>query len=240
MNREFSKEELLFNLPDFIEGRLDDSEIKEAILYEIKNNPGFREEYEMLGGTISEFRNFEFSEPPGNYFNNLIPVINEKIELQKKKLSLSKSISFLWKIAVPAAAVLLFVFTFRNYFIEKEYTVQIKNDTLIVSHNDFQVNQKQDELNSDNNTVRTEDEYDEIYDYENIMNLFSESTGSRKKINNKSENSGNVLSLDFSENKTDEDLFFSDEDDSNFEQIFENMNKDQQNELLDKLKKSKL
>lgn len=237
MNREFSKEELLFNLPDFIEGRLDNSEMKEAILYEISNNPGFREEYEMLGGTIRKFRNFELSEPPSNYFNNLLPVINEKIDNRKRKPGFSKSISFLWKIAVPAAAVLLFVFTFRSYFIEKEYTVQIKNDTPLVSQNDFQENQRQNELNTTNGIADTEDESDEIYDYENIMNLFSEPSVTKRNINNKS---GNAINIDFSDNASDEDFFFSDEEENNYEQIFENMNKDQQIELLNKLKNSKL
>ncbi|MBI5402401.1 MAG: hypothetical protein HY959_03290 [Ignavibacteriae bacterium] len=240
MNREFSKEELLFNLPDFIVGRLIDSEIKEAILNEIENNSGFRQEYEMLGSTIREFRNLEFSEPPANYFNNLMPVINEKIDSKTEKLSLSKSISFLWKIAVPAAAVLLFVFTFRSYFIEKEYTVQIKSDTPLVSQNDFHVNQRQNESNTNSSIPEAEDESDEIYDYENILSLFSESTATKKSINNKSENSGIVMNIDFTDNTADEDFFFSDDDETNFEVIFENMNKDQQNELLDKLKKSKL
>lgn len=240
MNREYSKEELLFSLPDFIEDRLDDSEIKDAILYEIANNPGFREEYKMLAGTIHGFSNYEFSEPPANYFNNLVPVINEKIDSKTEKLSLSKSISFLWKIAVPAAAVLLFVFTFRSYFIEKEYTVQVKNDTPLVSQNDFQENQRQNESNTVSSIQETEDESDEIYDYENILSLFSESTGTKKSIKSKSENSGIVMNIDFPDNVTDEDLFFSDDEETNFELIFENMNKDQQNELLDKLKKSKL
>jgi hypothetical protein len=238
MKKEYGKEVLLENLPDFIEGKLDDTDLKEAIHFEISNNSEFKKEYEMFSATIKNFGRYEFTDPPVNYFNNLLPRINGNINVKKEKFGLSKSISLLWKLAIPVAALVLFFFGYKSFFTSNDYIDNIKNDTHTVYQNDYQVSSKPEELTNQEIT-ETGDESDNIYDFENVEKFFSNSSVKKQYTNKNSNETGDILN-DLSGNIPDDDVFFSNEDESNYEQIFDDMDKDQQNDILNKIKNSKL
>ena len=239
MKKAFEKEELLENLPDFIEGKIDDTDLKEAIFFEISNNNEFKEEYEKFSATIKNFSKFEFTKPPTNYFNNLLPRLNDKINVKKEKFVFSKSISMLWKLAIPIAALVLFFFSYKTFFITNEYTNNAINDTHAVFQSDNRVNSQQDAFASQE-AIDTEDDSDNIYDFENVENLFGISTVKKQnKEHNISSNFdiNNVILNDITENSQEEDSFFLSEEESNYEQIYDNMDKDQKNDILNKIKK---
>jgi hypothetical protein len=238
MSNKFNKEVLLENLPDFIEGKIEDGILKEAINKEISANQEFKDEYDSLAETIGHIKNYMLSEPPVNYFNNLLPELNKRIYRDDRRFNFSKSISLLWKIAIPAAAIFLFFFSYRSFINQNELTVSDKKDTQTSVLKETGKNQKTEELSEVNNSEDADDESDNIYDYENIMEFFGEVTNNRKNTNPPVKTVSNVQ-IDLSENSTDEDIFFSNDED-NFEQIFENMNTDEQKEVLNKIKNSKL
>jgi len=243
MNNKFNKEILLENLPDFIEGKIEDGNLKEAIIREISANPEFKNEYDSLSDAIGLFRNYKLSEPPVNYFNNLLPELNKRIYKDDKKFSFSKSISLLWKIAIPAAAIFLFFFSYRTFINQNELTVSEKKDTQLTAINESGHIQNPEETSVKTNTEEIEDESDDIYDYENIMEYFEGLTNSKRSSNsnnNLSFKTKSNVQIDLPENPTEDDIFFSNDDESNFEQIFENMNTDEQKEVLNKIKNSKL
>jgi len=239
MNREYTREDLLLSLPDFIEGKLDDSNLIELIQNEIDVNPEFRNEYELMQMTIGSFRKFEIQEPPANYFSNLLPAINEKIYAKENKSKFADYIRLFLKIALPAAAVLLIYLGYNSFFKDRDGTYISKTDTPNVYKNDFSANQKSEEFNGQKFTDNTEEELDDIYDYENLLSFFYDQEISRQttKLNSKSPDK---IQIDLSDNVPDEIIFFSDDDDNSFEQIFENLDKKEQNDLLEKIKTSKL
>lgn len=239
MKKAYGKEDLLENLPDFIEGKIDDTDLKEAILFEISNNTEFKEEYEMFSATVKNFNKFEFTEPPANYFNNLLPRLNDKINIKKEKFVISKSISMLWKLAIPVAALVLFFFSYKTFFINNEYTNSASNDTHVVFQYDNRVNSQQDALSSQE-AIDTEDDSDNIYDFENVENLLGISNVKKQNKEHKLSsnfNINNVILNDIAESSQEEDSFFLSEDESNYEQIYDNMDKDQKNDILNKIKK---
>jgi len=238
MSNKFNKEELLENLPDFIEGKIEDGILKEAIIQEISENQKFKEEYDSLAEAIGHVKNYKLSEPPVNYFNNLLPDLNKRIYKDEKKFSFSRSISLLWKIAIPAAAIFLFFFSYRSLINQNELTVNDKKDTQTIALKESGQIQKTENLSETNNSELAEDESDNIYDYENIMEFFGEVANNRK-ITNSPVKTGRNVQIELSENSNDEDIFFSN-DEENYEQIFESMNKEEQKEVLNKIKNSKL
>ena len=133
MNNNTNNEDLIYSLPDYITGKLNDEGIKFRIEEEIRDNNGFRQEYELLRETYSSLKNLEFSEPPAHYFNNLIPRLNQRIE-NESKFSFAHlfRLANLFKYALPAVTVvcviLLITFTNKsnkdeNMFIQSDNTI---------------------------------------------------------------------------------------------------------------------
>ena len=69
--KNLNKEDLLLELPDYIEGKLDEEEKVSQISFLINSDSEFRSEYEDLKDAISFSRNNEYSEPHDFYFNTL-------------------------------------------------------------------------------------------------------------------------------------------------------------------------
>jgi hypothetical protein len=133
MNKNINNENLIYSLPDYITGKLNDEGLKFRIAEEIRNNNGFRQEYELLKETYSSLKNLEFSEPPAHYFNNLVPRLNQRIE-NESKFSFAHlfRLANLFKYALPAVTVvcviLLITFTNKsnkdeNMFIQSDNTI---------------------------------------------------------------------------------------------------------------------
>jgi hypothetical protein len=133
MNKNINNEDLIYSLPDYITGKLNDKGIKFRIEEEIRNNNGFRQEYELLKETYTSLKNLEFSEPPAHYFNNLIPRLNQRIENESKFSFVHLfRLANLFKYALPAVTVvcviLLITFTNKsnkdeNMFVQSDNTI---------------------------------------------------------------------------------------------------------------------
>lgn len=85
----FNKEDLLLELPDFIEGKINDNEKISAINSLINSDSDFRSEFEELSETIAFSRNTQYSQPYDFYFNTMLTNIREKIEIETDVSKLS-------------------------------------------------------------------------------------------------------------------------------------------------------
>ncbi|KAA0211741.1 MAG: hypothetical protein OZ913_04305 [Ignavibacteriaceae bacterium] len=115
-----NKENLIYDLPDYIEGKIDNPE--KVILIEslIKNDSDFRKEYEELKNVLVFAHEVEF-EPPGDfYFNNLLTNIRNKIDDQSStgESTFWYSIKpFILKYALPVIVIAIFsIFYFSGLF----------------------------------------------------------------------------------------------------------------------------
>lgn len=167
MNKDNNIENLLYNLPDFITGKLADEGIKIKIDEEIRNNDDFRKEYESMKETYSSFKDLEFSEPPALYFTNLVPLINQRIDSDSKfSLSHIFRITNLLKYALPAVTVVcvIFIITFtnksnkdENMFVQTDNTIteimKTSFDSTISNKEDIGDLSQEEEVTQNNNQV---------------------------------------------------------------------------------------
>jgi hypothetical protein len=246
MDMGYTKEELLENLPDYVNNQIDDSKLKEAIKFEISNNPDFKMEFELASSTLNSFNNIEFSEPPVNYFDTLLPKINERIYNKSDKFNFIKRFSTLWKYAIPVAAIIIFFIGYKTIFRNNDYISNLNNDAHIVlkdfNHSDERKSDssvKSEEKTTIDNSANVEDNNEAIGDIKKVRNY--KRTKSEKINYTKKEELINSF-LDISENSPDEEVFFSNDDDenANIEQDFDKMNKEEQNNLVSKIKNSNL
>ena len=128
-----NNEDLLYSLPDYITGKLNDEGIRHSIEEEIRINAGFREEYELIKETYSSIKDLEFSEPPAHYFTNMVPRINQRIESNSGfSFAHMFRLANLFKYALPAVSVivLIFIFTFSNKSNKNENMFVDTEDTI--------------------------------------------------------------------------------------------------------------
>lgn len=112
----YSFEDLKFSLPDYINNRIEDKELKEALDKELLTNFDLQNELEEIQNTLNFLGAAEFSNPGENYFNNLSVKINEKIDITLNKESWWEKLSLAWKILIPAVpAAILIVILLSNY-----------------------------------------------------------------------------------------------------------------------------
>jgi hypothetical protein len=243
MGKQFKREELLENLPDFINGKIQDEELIIAINLEISADSDFKKEFDLLSSTLEGINSITFSEPPEFYFNNLLPEINEKIYAESKSSKFIKKFSTIWKLALPVSAVLLIFIGYKTFFNNNEIINGINNDTQVVINNDFQNKIKNDDsaLMPDDKITSTEQE--NTKEAGDVINEFTKSFYSKSNISEYSSKPGkeeNNVTIDLSDNTTDDDVFFSNDDEPNIEQEFEKLNPDEQNKILNEIKNSKL
>lgn len=242
MGKEFKTEELLENLPDYINGKIEDGELKNAISRELSDNPDFKNEFDSLNSAFKNISSFTFAEPPENYFNNLLPRINEKIHAESKIFNFKKSFSAIWKFALPVTAVILMFIGYKTFFNNNEYINNIaKNDSQVVLNNNTGKIENNDNNYKDNDAygnVEPVESEDNNYTTNNSKSTFTRQTETeRNNINNSEEN--NNIAIDLTENTSDDDVFFSNDDEPNIEQEFEKLNTEEQNKLLTEIKNSK-
>jgi hypothetical protein len=111
MNKKINIKEIEPMLPNFISGNLSerDSKIVEEALTE---SPELNDLYLEFKKTF-EFVSFvKFDEPPAQYWNTLLPRIHEKIET-KKQSKLSFVPGYVWKVLLPAAALVLIFIIYK-------------------------------------------------------------------------------------------------------------------------------
>jgi hypothetical protein len=232
-----NNEDLLYSLPDYITGKLNNEGIKHNIEEEIRINADFREEYELMKETYSSIKNLELSEPPAHYFTNLVPMINQRIESQNRiTFSHIFKLANLFKYALPAVSVIviIFIFTFsnknnvnENMFVQTDNTIteimKTQNDSTH-EKNEAVDNNKYEEKDITENTLQSDSP--QISKEKNKANI----DNSVIKIGN---NSVNIEEL-FAE--TEETEIY---DDYVYETEFSTLSGNEQTELINKLSKTK-
>lgn len=127
-------EELLYSLPDYINGQLKDHKLIVKIENEIANNPDFEIEYENLKNTFSFLEKTNFEEPSEAYFNNLLPNINAKLDekKQKKSFNILDYLAPSLKYVLPVICVMFVVYIYtKNSSIEQVATIDQPETTIV-------------------------------------------------------------------------------------------------------------
>jgi hypothetical protein len=241
MGKEYKIEELLENLPDYINGKMEDEELKKAISSEISGNPGFKNEFDSLKSAFKSLNSFKFSEPPDYYFNNLLPRINGKINVESQSFIFKKSFTAIWKFALPVTAVILMFIGYKTFFSNNDIMNNVKNDSQIVLNNDFQNKIKNDDsinkIEEDLSSSKTENKDEDVFSNMTKSYFSRQNVHGNNNLTNAEEN--NNPAIDISENTPDDDVFFSNDDEPNIEQEFDKLNSDEQNKILSEIKNSK-
>ncbi len=108
-NKSNTGEELLFSLPDYINGKITDSSLKSEIESLIETDEEFRNEYIAMKNTFQFVAGSSLESPPEHYFTGLVPRINTRLENSaSSKLSIH-GILHLWRYVVPALTVILVI-----------------------------------------------------------------------------------------------------------------------------------
>ncbi len=220
-NSNSNNEELLFNLPDYVAGKITDENLLLRIQSELNSNPEFKAEYDLLSETYSAVKDMKFSEPPVHYFTNLVPKINEKINKQKESKGIAGffRLSNLVKYALPAVSVvlLIFIITFSNKNDKDESMFTRYSDTISeIMKIDSETSNESIDDETDTSLESTEEE--EFTDSEDASELSG--------IEN-----GNIIEF-YDENGDSEDEYFYYSD-------FETLTQIEQNELINALSETK-
>jgi hypothetical protein len=116
MKNKLNIEDIKLLIPDYITGSLSEDEslmVKNAI----DNSSELKELYIDMKNAFEFTDSVKFEEPAAQYWNNLLPKIHQKID-EREQQSLAKNpMSYLWKILVPVAAVVLIFISYRISFV---------------------------------------------------------------------------------------------------------------------------
>lgn len=149
-------EELLFDLPDYISGKITDRARISEIEKQINSDAEFRSEYENLKLTFNTLENIKIDEPSDAFFNNLLPKIHQKINEkeipQEHKVSIWDRFFPVLKYVLPVLVLITFVYI---YNIDNS-TVINKFDTLTSKSNEVIINEKNIEPNIDSGNLLAE------------------------------------------------------------------------------------
>jgi len=234
MNKSINNEELIYSLPDYIAGKINDKGIQNKIEEEIRNNDGFRQEYELLKETYSSLKNLEFSEPPAHYFNNLIPRLNQRIE-NENKFSFAHlfRLANLFKYALPAVTVVcvILLITFTNKS-NKDENMFIQSDNTITEIMKGSIDSTAAVDTGTGDTVIEENDVNNNTDYNTAQ--INKVQGIRKTYNNTVETSPGSANI--------EDLLTESDDNDNddafmYENEFTTLSKTEQSDIINKLAK---
>lgn len=261
MNSKFNKEDLKFNLPDYILKKIGDSELVSEIENELKVNSEFKKEYEELKRTFNFLNAAEFENLSESYFANLPVKINRRLET-KDSLSFWKKLSMFWKILIPSVPIILIaIFLFNNFSednIDQSLRNKIKENKSVESHD---TNESNPTNNEDKNkienkeTVNINEKKQDSNDLAKVNKFIKKNNKNYKSIRkNKvdaiTEENEDITDLlnPFADNlddqETDEDeesLFYSTDDDTEtLENEFLNLTPEQQKEILDNLNQAQI
>jgi hypothetical protein len=242
---------LLINLPDYINNTLSDDKLKEKIDFEISNNPEFRTIFEDMKTSLEFIRSSKLDNPPDNYFNNLLPRINEKIARKteiKSVFGIARILNY-WKYALPVFVIATFFFIYNEYFQNHINNIQSENEISSKST----VTNRDVIINNDNTTDTKDDILNDIFDdrensnsyvlpgndYFNNSSKYSLNDNSGKEIsgNKKGLIGNNPVIADI---VNDDDIFDSNDDDYNIDNEFQALTPEQQKQVLTDLKEINL
>ena len=108
-------EKIKLLLPDYVTGTLSEEEahtVKNAIdsSDEVKNL------YLDMKNALEFAGSVKYEEPAPQYWNNLLPKIHEKIDERGQKRLAKNPLSYVWKVLVPVAAVILIFIIYKISF----------------------------------------------------------------------------------------------------------------------------
>lgn len=228
-------EYLLINLPDYIDGKIKDTDLIREIENRIKTNADFRDEYEKIKNSFSFLKETKFEEPPAHYFSTLLPKINERLEATQKheEISIWEKIFSYWKFAIPVVPIILVFIILKIDVFNPDETLKkdVQNETIIKEKIDNNIIKEENkdiaELNEDNN----KDAETNILQYKK-----SRTSNDYEYIETKNDydflNSNNTNYIDdYLEEVGDyyDDEYLSEED-------YEELSIEEQNEIISKLK----
>lgn len=237
-----NKNELITYLPDFITGKLDDKEIESVIREEIEKNEFFKREYIKIKETLGYINSTEYElAPPNGYFNNLLPeirkrIINDRISITDKLFNYKR----LWKFAIPVIVIVLI-------FIVIIFSQKSKDNLNLITTTDTFLIKNKMSFNVDTNTVKTQTSIENKKESEKEYRKETEKSATKIKSYTiqKSRNKAETFIHNNDDFYNNEDIF--DEivildifNDTDIEQEFSEMDIQEQNIILDNLRKLKL
>lgn len=163
----YTLEELKFNLPDYISGKIYDDNLNKSIQDELIINPDFRKEADQITETLNFLEKTEFSSPAETYFANLSVRINERAEMIKKiKPGFFEGLFSRKKYLIPLIpAMILAIFLIVNYSSNNNKIAEInetkktnsgfteKNtDTITINNQNYEIKKENDLKNYTSDT----------------------------------------------------------------------------------------
>jgi len=178
-------EEIKLLIPDYVTGSLSGEE-SNTVKNAIENSSELRELYTLMKNALEFTDSVKFEEPALQYWNNLLPRIHQKIDERGQQLLAKSPLSYIWKILVPVAAVVLIFIVYRISYSPAPDIAQIENkkyqqeiidtkDTVKKEIEPVQTKKNTDPVMTKNNTIRR-----------NKINI--KKTNVEKKENNENEN----------------------------------------------------
>lgn len=240
---------LIHELPDYISGNIADNELNQKIRNEIDSNPDFRAEYESMKNTFSFLGKTAISEPSPFYFNNLLPNISARIDtLETGKESIfSGWLANVLKFAIPAVIIVLGYFLYSEITGNDTEKEQMTKDKLEKNNNEM----IRGETPSDNNNDITNAD-DSTENNNTIPEVQQTNTTNRDVVSNpntfKTADDGGTDVITFTSTEDDElDEVISEYatypvvgEESEIEQVQDDLTLQQQNELLNYMENAQL
>ena len=112
MKNKLNIEEIKLLIPDYVTGSLSEEE-NSAVKNAIENSDELKELYADMKNAFEFTDSVKFDEPAQQYWNNLLPRIHKRIDEREQQLLAKNPLSYIWKILVPVAAVILIFIIYR-------------------------------------------------------------------------------------------------------------------------------
>ena len=234
-------------LPDYIEGKIEDENLKKTIENEIVTNNSVKEEYENLKNTIYFLKNTELNSPPELYFNSLLPRINDIIDsrqINKGFFSLFTSkIDYYWKYLIPVIPVIIIIFVYNIYFKQFQITDdKINQNNKSTSESLIQNDSNNGRINENDSMIENEfyETNKENADMFSSLSSSEDSNYSNNKVKISNNNKSVKVEENVFENPDDVNIFVNDDEDINIEKELFELNQENQSEIINNLKNEKL
>lgn len=229
-------DELLYSLPDYITGELDDEKIKEEIEAKLLVDSSFREEYDSLKSTMNFLQEAELEPPSEVYFANLQANILSKTRKEspsERQSILAKLVGY-WKVVVPALTVCIVLFIF---------TQNMDSPQLPLTENKVQTSLTEKHVNKNQDTALK----DEVITKENSAldnnDALRESDSAPRYKRQVSTSSNEIISSEDNSSYTDEpdgSILFGRDEETQAQDEYDNLSADDQLDILQSLKDKKL
>ena len=132
MENKFNIEEIKLLIPDYVSGSLTEEE-NSMVKNAIDSSDELKELYLDMKNAFEFADTMKYEEPAPQYWNNLLPKIHKKIDAREQQSLAKNPLTYIWKILVPVAAVVLFLII---------YKISFAPDTEITQNQDRQIKEE--------------------------------------------------------------------------------------------------